>query len=513
MMSTAARVMIPKAVRAMQKTISAALVLLFFFSLTACAGSKNEDGRSETGIEDLLAEELRGEITVSCFNIVHYERFLSEAAARFENAFPGTRINILTFSSMPETTDVDLGGGRIGGVTEQLDRQEESDYISGINAQLIGGRGPDILAMDVLPCHRYADAGLLEDLRVFMDADENFHMNAYRRNIFESTRYKGGQYFLPLDFDFRYVVFDKDKLSAETALVLRSKDKFTYPELIGLIREQFAADGSDARVIDLGGDEARAFRTIWQLDYNKYVDLTDKNVHFTDSGFAGMLLEFDRQRRSGYFQPVFATLAEEVQDSMDNQDLYYFQYQPAYYLKLMFIPTDGGYRRDWPAHPDPDEIAGLLTNEDGGAVFRSFQSYAINANSQNKALAWAFLKFMLSEEMQQSTDLLGLPVNNAAFTDRAGLGLVRMPNYVFGEGDSYTMEGFLENPDEKYIEAYQDYLSRLNVFVDALDEYSVADETISRMITDEAALFFNGSKSAEDVAAVLQNKVRLYLDE
>ena len=513
MMSTAARVMMSTATHATQKSISTVLVLLFFFSFTACAGTKNEDGRSETGIEDMLAEELRGEITVSCFNIVWYEQYLREAAARFENAFPGTRINVLTFSSMPETTEVDLGGGRVGGVTEQLDRQEEADYISRINAQLISGRGPDILAMDVLPSHQYADSGLLDDLLTFMDADESFHLDAYRQNIIESTRYKGGQYFLPLDFDFRYIVFDKDKLSAEVALVLRSKDKFTYTELTELVKEQFAADGSNTRVIELGGDEARAFRTIWQLDYSKYVDLVDKKAHFTEGGFAEMLREFDRQRRSGYFQPVFATLAEEVQDSMDNQDLYYFQYQPVFYLKQMFMPTDDGYRRNWPAYPDPDEIAGLLTNEDGGAVFRSFQSYAINANSQNKALAWAFLKFMLSEEMQQSTNLMGLPVNNAAFTDRAKLGLVKIPNYIFGEGGSYTMDGFLENPDENYTRAYEDYLARLDGFADALDNYPVADNTISRMITDEAALFFDGSKSADDVAAVLQNKVQLFLDE
>jgi ABC-type glycerol-3-phosphate transport system substrate-binding protein len=493
-----------------KRIVSVALVAVLAIASAGCGGGGSQ---GDTGVAELLAGEIKGEITVSCFNTMFYERFLNEAAALFESEFPETKVNIQTFASMPETLYVDMGDDRQGGVMMQLDEQEEVDYRYGLNTQLMSGQGPDILAMDVLPYHRYADSGMLEDLRAFMDADESFHMDDYRRNIIESARYKGGQFLMPLDFDFWHVIFDKDKIGGDVAIALRSKDRFSYPELIELVKAQFAADDSGARMIDLSGDEARAFRNIWQLDYNAYIDLENKKANFTDGAFVDMLKTFDEQRRSGYFQPVFQTMEEEFQDVMENGGLYYYKYNFNISLKPMFMPRGGDSPREWPGQPDIDEIAGLLTSGDGKAGFRTFQSYGMNANSQNKALAWAFIKFIIGEEMQQSRNILGLPVNNAAYIDKAKLGLVKIPNYVMGENNSYTIDGFQDNTDAEYVQAYEDYLVCLNGFVDMLNYFPITDNIISEMVRSEAELFFDGTKSAEDVAETLQNKVQLYLDE
>lgn len=50
---------------------------------------------------------------------------------------------------------------------------------------------------------------------------------------------------------------------------------------------------------------------------------------------------------------------------------------------------------------DDDQIAGIQADNNGNVPFSFQQAYGINANSDNKATAWAFLKFLLSDEMQK----------------------------------------------------------------------------------------------------------------
>jgi multiple sugar transport system substrate-binding protein len=363
----------------------------------------------------------------------------------------------------------------------------------------MSGGGPDIFALDVLSYYKYADSGAFADLLPFMEADDDFDINDYRRAIFEGTRYKSGQYMIPLDFGFWFTAFNKDRVDGATIDALR-ESRLTYWEMTDLIRDQFAADDSDARVINFIDGPTRAFRTVFNGDYGKYVDLENKTAHFTDGDFVRMLDGIERQRRDGYFAPTLTDMTDINRDFSDYWDRYYLKYEIAYMLQLMFRP---GRDAEQEFMLYPDEIAGLLVNSDGNVSYQCYQSYAMNANSRNKELAWAFLKFLLSEEMQLSLNLVGLPVHNAAFAEKT--------KTFFS--DSLTNDGRREITEPESIDAYNAYMERLEGFVSSLRHYPVTDWFISNMVAKEVALVFNGTKTAEEVAATLQNRVQLYLDE
>jgi ABC-type glycerol-3-phosphate transport system substrate-binding protein len=492
----------------MKKIILAALTAGMVLSLAACSRDTN-DPIAATG----EGTPLTGEITVGCFDTMLYEKFLNEAASLFELKHPGAKINIETFSKMPEIKTRELEDGSTVSISEGNDDQEMMDYIFRLNAQLMSGQGPDILAMDVLPYYKYAESGLLEDLRSFMDADEGFKAGAYRDNIIKNVRYKGGQYIIPLDFGYEFLSFDKNKVSSEAALKLREKNMFTYAEISGLIKDKFTADSSGARVIDFQGGAHHAFRTLFKGDYKKYVDLENKKANFKDGSFVELLNWINEQRLNGYFRPEFLSLEENSQDYIDSQALYYYKYQIDMVLKNIFVPKDDQPSSSAFPIPDIDEIAGLLTNEAGQPAFRCYQTYGMNANSKNKTLAWEFIKFMLSDEMQQSLNLLGFPVNNAAFIENSKVNMTKIPNYAPQADGEYTVDGYHELRDEKYVRAYEDYMVYHNGFVDTLSLYTTTDQIISDMVNSEVELFFGGKKSAEMVADTLQNKVFLYLNE
>jgi len=125
----------------------------------------------------------------------------------------------------------------------------------------------------------------------------------------------------------------------------------------------------------------------------------------------------------------------------------------------------------------------------------------MNANSKNKRLAWEFIKFIISEKPQLSSNLIGLPVNKAAFAE------ITNKSYGINADENFALT------DDKDINGYNEYMGYLNSFIGECTPHIETDPTIDIMVKQEISSFLNGEKTAEETANVLQNKVSLYLNE
>ncbi|QHI73531.1 type 2 periplasmic-binding domain-containing protein [Aminipila terrae] len=156
----------------MKKWIAVLCIVALGFSVTGC-GQKQE-----ASLKQMLSEKLSGEITVSCYDTMMYKDFLENAAKVFEKKHPGTKINVEGFAPMPEVKKMEDGSVMTSSTNNE---QEQADYISKVNTELMSGKGADILAMDVLPYYKYADGGQLENLQNYMDADSSFDIKDYKK--------------------------------------------------------------------------------------------------------------------------------------------------------------------------------------------------------------------------------------------------------------------------------------------------------------------------------------------
>jgi multiple sugar transport system substrate-binding protein len=150
-----------------------------------------------------------------------------------------------------------------------------------------------------------------------------------------------------------------------------------------------------------------------------------------------------------------------------------------------------------------DEIAGIQANADGSVPFTYSRGFGINSQSKNKETAWAFLKFLLSGEIQGSADMLtsGFPLNNKAREETAALafsGMFRNSNGVLNDQQSQALIN--------YRAAVERLSDNVNCFV-------LLDASLNDMIAQEVQYYFGGSRTAEEVSRVLQNKADLYLNE
>jgi multiple sugar transport system substrate-binding protein len=189
-------------------------------------------------------------------------------------------------------------------------------------------------------------------------------------------------------------------------------------------------------------------------------------------------------------------------------DRFYFKQYNAANLLSQFTRTLGIVRRMAEGGmamgiDTDDEIAGIQANADGSVPFTYSRGFGINSRSKNKETAWAFLKFLLSGEMQVSAGLLnsGFSVNNQAREEMAELafsGMFRNSNGVL---------------NDQQRQALTQYKAAAETLSDSINCFVVQDTSLNDMIASEVQYFFGGSRTAEEVARVLQNKADLYLNE
>jgi ABC-type glycerol-3-phosphate transport system substrate-binding protein len=151
---------------------------------------------------------------------------------------------------------------------------------------------------------------------------------------------------------------------------------------------------------------------------------------------------------------------------------------------------------------EDDEIAGIIGNNNGEIQFNVQDGFGINSNSENQRTAWEFIKFLSSDAVRQSMRLMGLPTHIEAFEERAELSVT---GSLFGF-DADEMDA----ADRKIFDAY---VAKVEYFTNQLNTFASTDTMIADIVFTEVSEFFDGSRTAEDVAQTLQSRINLFLNE
>ena len=124
----------------------------------------------------------------------------------------------------------------------------------------------------------------------------------------------------------------------------------------------------------------------------------------------------------------------------------------------------------------------------GDAIVSFFFGLAVNEQSANKDAAWEFVKSFLGEDFQMSGTF---PVMN---------------RYV-----DANLENALES---RKLEDKAEYIKeRTACLLDNCVGMRDYDSDIYAIIDEEAQAYFAGSRSLDDTATIIQNRVQLYIDE
>ena len=383
-------------------------------------------------------------------------------------------------------------------VVELLDMDEDR-----LLADMMAGKMPDIVNLDFFPMSvkQCAAKGLIEELTPYYEKDEELRVEDMLPEVYEAEMEAGGLYYVAPSFGLTTLMGRTEDVGAG--------EGWTVSDLKAMMDKK----GEKAELFDMKDIRMYYLDMFLCNSISDYVDW-DKGVCNFDSDDFRYLLELSYSQGTKKEQEM--TDAE----IMENVDTQYSRFRDGEYL---LIDEDEvslhmlQFERE--AIGVPLNYIGYPNKEGEGSYFDYGEMYAISSRSENKELAWEFLRGLLSEEHQkkeaEANDSV-MPVMKDCF-DKRMKAMTTTKTYIdeFGE----TVE-----PEEEYDFSWGDYSTKIGVpkeedvklYMDILHRTKHAkmyDGTVLGIVYEEAQDYFSDRKKLDKTIDVIQKRVTTYINE
>ncbi len=390
-------------------------------------------------------------------------------------------------------------------VIDYSEYNTEEDYTAGLtrlNTEIISGNVPDILDLNGLPIQQYSAKGLLEDLYTFLDSDSELSRESLMPTVMAALEIDGKLYQAVSSFAVQTVVGATSVVGEEMG--------WTMDEFLAIYDQM--PDGM--QIFDESTTKETIMNYCLALDMDSFVDWTTGECNFNSEAFI-KVLEFVNMFPDEYdWESVDWEDYEETPDRIMNgkqmlimDSVYDFQYFQM--LKAMF-----GGEITYKGFPTEYGVGNMLSVSSG---------IAITTSCADKEGAWQFVRRLFTQEYQEENGW-NFPTNVAAFDKM--LEEAMTPEYQI---DYETGEYVLDENGEKIevskggwgwgdlmIEIYaitQEEADQIMALIESADRTSTTDESIQNIVMEEAAAYFAGQKTAQDVAGLIQSRVNIYVNE
>ena len=347
------------------------------------------------------------------------------------------------------------------------------DYARLTNIQIGAGKGPDILCGSELLQDYISgmmEKGALEELNPYMEAS-GIREEDYFPMVFSTWRQGEKIYSVTPQMDTYYEEMDVEVLgSAESPDIETLADALLAREGNGVYRQGLTSE-------ELLNTFLQGSESLWGM-----VDWKAGSCDFSTPLF-GKLLE--AARRYGYDD---RKSLEEITRRIKMEVYFHFS-----------SPAE--------QREEGTVYVGTLFDDGCHVVSYPWYTMAVNANSPNKEGAWEFIEFLLGEEMRYREEYHMPPVHRESFDKWLEWQLMWLTEPRFEDNGKGCIPVYYgENTSAEKVNAYKKALE---------DARSLPIQTVPilKIIQEEAEDYFNGSKNAEEVSRVINNRVQLYLDE
>lgn len=369
----------------------------------------------------------------------------------------------------------------------------EEDYQAGIkklNTEIISGQIPDIIAVNGLPIKQYAAKGLLEDLYPYIDNDTKLGgRDAFIGSVFSAMEVGDILPYIAANFSVITALGNSqvvgsepgwtiDELNAALATMPEGCRPFPYMDRQGILY-YLCAVGMD-----------------------QYVDWASGECHFDSPGFIKLL---------GFAQAFPEMIDWEDPEYMKSElemiqngeimlmQLYLGDFQEFQRYKSMF-----GGEVTFKGYPSENSIGSVFTIDNG---------LAMSSKCKHKDAVWQFIRYLLTNEYQTDNYWYGFPTNKNVFDARLTEAM-STKNDENSDAELYKERSYpVEYPVDMYSPLTQEEADQILSLINKVENTMSYDTAIMDIITEEAAAFFAGSKSAADTAAVIQSRVGIYVSE
>ena len=363
--------------------------------------------------------------------------------------------------------------------------QEDEDFdqcIEKLKLDMVTGNAPDIMEVSMIDYEMLADKGIFADLYSFIQKEDELSQDAILLSVKSAYEINGQLLNVAPSFQLYTIWGNRNKLGNHEGVTLN--------ELMQILKE----NGKTIDAIYGFSMDEPVLTTLCTFGMEEFIDWETGECEFTNDYFKD-LLQFAKEYSGGYIQESVSKGIEEGDVLMSIgiiSSVADYQIQSKLYggdLAFIGYPTAGGC---------------------GTAIGYRGSQLAISGYSDNKEAAWEFVKYY----MKNGYDGQGFPILKTQFDEAmekaqqkdmetADGVTYELPKGYFSDGN-YYFEVFNASPDD---------VTTIKNLIATADNCYKYNTDILAIINEEAGAYIANQKSIDEVTEIIQNRVKLYLDE
>lgn len=363
-----------------------------------------------------------------------------------------------------------------------------------LNTDIISGNMPDILMMSSdMPVNSYVSKKLFADMNPLLEGDAELKKEDYLQNVFDALSTDGKLYQIAPSF-YVFTVFGKASEVGETS-------GWTFDDL--------------QKLMDSKGPDVVSFSDVTRQDILNYsmwfcnsqlINWQTGECSFNSDGFL-KTLEFANQ------------FPKEVEYPEDADDSYWQNYQTMYregraLLMMYTFSTFDDYNNcEKGTFGEKITPIGFPSDNKNGNTLNFNLDFAISAKSKNQKEAWNFVRYFLTDEYQDQLEY-GFPVKLSSLDAQAKKAQEKL--YYLDENGSkveydntYNLNGVDVNIDPMT----QEETDNVTEFIKSVTQVMNYNTNITDIVNEESTAYFEGQKTAKEVADIIQSRVQIYVNE
>lgn len=388
-------------------------------------------------------------------------------------------------------------------VIDYSEYNTEEDYTAGttkMKTEIMAGNVPDMIDLSSMPVTLFASKGILEDLYPYIDRD--FNRSDYFENVLKACEVNGKLYTTIPGFSVSTLV--------GASSVVGDTPGWTYDEFNAAL----ASMPEGCTALEKYTTRDQILNTCLGLDIQDFVNWETGEVNFNNEEFMD-LLKFAKSFPETFDWENFDYSDEKSTAQRIASGEQMLEMVSVYSIDdIMYSGNDfGGI---------PTTYVGYPTNNGTGNMIYVDSGFAMTSACSDKEAAWSFLKIFFSEDYQKT--IYNLPIIRSLFEKQ--LSKAMTPNYVKDKDGNIVVD---ENGEKKMAPRYtvqnakgewediyclsEQQGNALRELVETTTKKASNDEAISSIVREEAAAFFSGQKSVEEIAKLIQSKANIYVNE
>lgn len=371
------------------------------------------------------------------------------------------------------------------------------DAITALNAAITSSNCPDLIDLSYGNVKSYVAKGLLTDLTPFLE-NSSVKREELVESVLDAYTFDGVLVSIPTSFSVNTIMGRTSQLGDRTG--------WTIKDIM-----EFSAQYPEAKLFHYAS-KASMLSTCLQYSSDAFIDYNTGKCSFDSQDFMDILEFCNTFPTEVDYDSEEDSFPKQISDGrilLNNMSLYDVTEMQMYSLMFNEPVTFIGY-------PTVDGSSGNRLNGQN--------SYAITTKCNNPDGAWAFIESMLQYEPQPEWGgMHNLPIRKDMLDE--GFEKAMQDEMAYDEngdpaldenGDPIIYPKTTWGYDDWEAEIYAATPEQIQMIRDLIDSASAStnnDETILNIINEEAAAYFEGQKSVQEVVSVIQSRVQTYVSE